>query len=198
MQHYPRPLVRTPRTAALLAGLGAAADPYAQAALIPTLGMYALPYATTWPELSRQLAQIYQDKAADIPWLPSNWLGSVMSLHGKNGQILVPAVANVSAAGGIPWIKSSEQREWWDEFHDLANGAVVKYAANQAAQGKVELDRLYANAEFWNTGFGATMIDIQQNAYAVADGVKSFAKSPGTYLAIGAVVLGGLFFLSKR
>ncbi len=172
-------------------------DDYSEAALVPTLGMYALPYASTWPELSDQLARMYQDRARDIAWLPSDWLELVLGLHGRNSEVLIPAPSNTSGVGAISFLKTPEQKAWWDDFAHRAEVIVSNYAAGQAALGRQQLDQLYADAAFWNTGVGASLIGFQQAAYSVADAAKAIASNPFKSIAtVAGLGIGILLLMS--
>ncbi len=195
MQHlFPRPTVVTPSTRALLAGLGAmGADPYNQLTLQPSLGCYALPYATNWPDLSNALAAIYRDKVAGIPWLPPGWIQNVMALHGQNGMILIPSPANSTPA--IPWLNTPEKKAWWQQFHNIANGAVMDYAGKKAAEGKIEMERAYSNAAFWDGAYKVASL-LAAPVTAVRDAAETYDKYGG-WIKKGAVVgLAGLVGLA--
>jgi hypothetical protein len=193
-----------------------AAD-YTEQALIPTLGMYALPYANVYPELVTQLAQLYIGQVAGVPWIPQGWLGEVLALHGRLGFILVPAPSGPgpgrTGAEPIPWLMNAQQRAWWDAFAAKANGVISAYAAKDAAKGAVLLKQLYDNASFWNSAYQvantlAAPVQIVQNAAAplasaartVANAGVAISKSPTAVVAIaaGAGVLLLLLLLRRR
>lgn len=204
MQHlFTRPAVFTPSKSALLAGFGAfPIRPVLRK--IPTrgmrglgglgadynsIGMYTLPYATAWPDLAPQLARIYTDKASGIPWLPAGWLNQVLAVNGANGNVLVPLP--VAGANTVPFVQSADQKVWWNDFAAQVQAAVGQFAAQKQQDGQAALDALYANSDFWNTGFGATMIDIQQNIREGFDSATDVLKSPMKYVYIA----GGLLLL---
>jgi hypothetical protein len=192
--YFPRPSVvpqRITQRLAGMAGLGAANQN------IPGIAMYPMPYATVWPELADQLSRVYK-KTADIPWIPASWLPTVLSLNGKNGQILVPAPTTISGGLDVSWIQTPEQKAWWNDFNKRANSIIVLYAAQKQEEGRAELERLYADADFWNTGFGATLIDIQDNLRTAGKNILDPLANPGKYLAIGGVVLAALLVLKFK
>lgn len=119
-----------------------------QDALIRTLGMYPLMYATVWPDLSDSLARMYRDYAAKLPFLPKGWLDTVLSIHGKEGWILVPAPAKVNGQP-VPLVAGNvNNAAVWQKFSDDIRSAVNKYAAGKAAEGRIEMDK--ANSEaYW-------------------------------------------------
>jgi hypothetical protein len=153
--------------------------------------MYALPYATTWPELSAQLLNLYDERASPIPWLPPMWIDYVHSLHGAEGQVLVPAPANVTP--GIPWLDTPEKKAWWNDFAARATAIVTRYAAKQADAGRGELAKLYADSAFWNRAY--------QIAYVLATpvrGAQAVYNNPLTSAAIvGAVVIAAMLLRRK-
>lgn len=186
-----------------------AAD-YTEQALIPTLGMYALPYADTYPDLVTQLAQLYIAQVASVPWIPQGWLGEVLSLHGRLGYVLVPAPSGPgpgrTGAEPIPWLRTPQQKAWWDAFARAANGVISAYAAKDAAKGATMLKQLYDNSSFWNSAYNiastlAAPVTIVQNAAApigkaistVANAGVALSKSPTAVIAIAGV--GALFVL---
>lgn len=194
MQHlFPRPNVITPSTRALLAGVGGlGADPYNPMTLQPALGCYSLQYATVWPDLANQLTAIYRDKVGGIPWLPAGWLQNVMALHNQNGMILIPSPANSTPA--IPWLNTPEKKAWWQAFHQIANKAVMDYAAKKAADGKIEMERAYSNAAFWDSAYKVASL-LAAPVTAVRDAAETYSKYGGlikTGAVVGLVGLVGL------
>jgi hypothetical protein len=173
-----------------LGALGDNPPPYDQASLIPTLGMYALPYATVWPDLAVQLGALYKDQLQFMPWLPSGWYDNVMALHGQNGYVLIPGPAIYNGAP-LPFLQTQDQINFWAGLNQAAASIISQYAAGQQAAGAAQLQQLYANAAFWNTGFGATMINAQQAAYNVADAAGNVVKAAGN-VAKGAGSIFGL------
>jgi hypothetical protein len=193
--YFPRPTVLPRRITTKLAGMGSlGAGSYD----IPGIAMYPMPYATVWPELATQLAELYK-KAANIPWIPSTWLPTVLSLNGKNGQILVPAPTTISGdLVGVSWIQSAEQKAWWNDFNKRANAVISAYAAQKQEEGRAELERLYADAEFWNTGFGATLIDAQANLREAGKNIVGAVANPMKYVMIGGAILGALYLAKAK
>lgn len=184
---------------------------YSEATLIPTYGMYALPYATTYPDLATQLTQLYQERAAQIDWLPPGWLDGVMSLHNQNGEILVPASGTVQPP--IPWLYTSDQIQWWTDFNTRANAIIQAYAADQSAQGAILLAQLYADSAFWNEAYAiatflATPVTVATDlastatsiASAAASATRTLASNPitSTLLVLGLAGAGVWWFARKR
>lgn len=180
-------------------------DLYSQNFTVPTLGMYTLQYGKTWPELATLLSKLYADKVASMPWLPQNWLATVSALHnGPNGEIMVPAPTSATYSGGkgIPWLDTPEKRQWWDALANTARSIITKYADKKAAEGRIELEKAYAAADFWNVGMGMRIINAAQvlaapvtAAQAVAKGVTSYPKATIAVVAVGgALVLGFLWW----
>ena len=161
-----------------LGQLGDNPPPYDQATLIPAYGMYALPYATVWPDLATQLGQLYQSQLQFMPWLPAGWLDGVMALHGQNGYILVPGPA-IYMGQPLPFLTTPDQIAFWTSLNQQAAAIISQYAAGQQAAGAAQLQALYANSAFWNTGFGASLITAQQSAYNVADAAGNVVTAAG-------------------
>lgn len=160
-----------------------------------------------WPEVKDLAAKIYGDRVAGLPWVPSGWLTEVRALQLANPQDVVrpsPAVL----VSGLPypdapaWIDSTEKRQVWQDLFQAFNEALGAYAADKAAAGRAELNRLWAAAAFWDFAYRAAVAirDAPANLVAtVADGVGSafwssvsrLARSPGVWF-LGAVALGFL------
>lgn len=174
---------------------------YSEAALVPSLGMYAEPYATVWPDLSAQLAQLYTDQTSNMPWLPAGWLDQVLALHGQNGNILVPAPA-IYMGKALPFLQTQDAIDFWNTFNQRAASVISQYAADQQAQGAAELQQLYDDAAFWNEGFGASMIAAQQNLRAaggaIADGAKALTTPIGMTTVLAGLGLVAFLVLRKR
>lgn len=183
-----------------------ATDPFSpanQPNLVRELGVYSLPYASTWPVLRDILARIYRERAGAIDWLPPNWLTRVMLMHGqKDGQgnavVLIPASAKVTPA--ISFLDTPAKRAWWDEFSMRANDAVVMYAAQKAAEGRVQLDKLYADTRFWDHAINLAQF-LAAPVTAAGAVLRNPWKSFGVVAAVGAAVVYFLYvrpFLSSR
>lgn len=168
---------------------------YTEQQLIPTLGMYALPYATTWPELSDQLRSLYIARAASIAWLPQDWLGEVLALHGSLGNVLIPAPSTVRP--GIPWLRTPQQRAWWDDLAARAQGIVTAYAAGKAAEGRVQLEKLYADSAFWNKAYDIAVVLATPVTVAAAGARFANSNPLTTLLGIGAI-LAAILVLRRR
>lgn len=155
------------------------------------LGVWISPgLGQAYPELRDGIMmRVFGDRVASVPWVPQNWLASVRALQANNPTGLVrigPAKllgSAVRAPDAPSFADTQAKLDWWQSLFDASNAAVGKYAAQQQAAGKAELDKLYANAAFWNTGLGATAItvattirDLPKNAVgAVLDGAGSVA-----------------------
>ena len=161
---------------------------FSQANLIPRFGMYALPYATVYPDLAAQLAALYRDRAGQIPWLPAGWLAGVLSYHAdESGNVLVPAM---SVGIATDWLDTPDKRLWWGQFTARANAVIVRYAAAQAAAGRRELDRLYAASEFWDTAYR-----IAYTLSAPVRGLQAVVKNPWSFGALALAAVGAWLLL---
>ncbi len=149
----------------------ALSNAYLQTVLGPQFGMY-MPgtYGDRWPMLVLQLKAIYRKRVAGIPWIPSNWLATVESLLGHDSQIITP----LSSRGAkIGFLDTQEKRDWWDRFAADVNTAVSQYAADQQAAGAANLERLEANAVFWDRAY-----NIAQALAAPINGLAFLWSSP--------------------
>ena len=120
------------------------------------LGMVILQYGDRWPELRDILEKIYVEKAADIPWFPSGWLARVQALHGFDSMLLLPSTSRNSPA--ISFLDTPAKKQWWDEFHDIANKALLAYADGQAAAGRKIVDAANADAAFWDRAYRIAVV----------------------------------------
>lgn len=143
-------------------------------------------------ELKRILQRLYGERVAGVQWIPRDWLARQRKLQDANPTALVrigPAtlIGGARAAEAPEFADTPAKLRWWQELFDLANAAVAKYSAGQAAAGKAELDRLYADAEFWNTGVGAGLIATQQTLRNLPE---TIAEKTGD---VADKVVGGVF-----
>lgn len=142
-----------------------------QSAIIEKLGMYPLQYATVWPELSQQLAAMYANHTSKLPFLPPNWLNDVMTIHGKEGWILVPAPAKVNGQV-VPLARgSAANADVWQKFSDDARNAVNKYAAGKAAEGRIEMARVNSEAYWANLRYNLAKV-LATPVTVVSDAAK--------------------------
>ena len=178
---------------------------YSIATLVPAYGMYSEPYATVYPDLSDQLGQIYTDKASQINWLPANWLTNVMALHGQNGMVLIPAPAGVTPP--IPWLDSQNKIEWWNQFNQTAEQAIIAYSTNQSAQGAVLMQQAYDNAAFWDEAYNIATVaalpvtvarNVAAGVAAIGAGVNKLGGATTTALILGGVGLLVVGYIALR
>lgn len=148
-------------------------------------GLYVTPgTAGAYPELKRIVGDIAADRVAQWPWVPSSWIGTYRNLQAGNPLDLVkPAPAR----GIIPaFCNSPEKVALWNQLAAKVEAAVALYAKGQADAGAVEMQRLYADVDFWNEGFGAKLI-------AAATAVRDLpANAVGAVLDGAGTVAGGL------
>lgn len=174
---------------------------YSEAALKPSLGMFALPYANVpdgaGPDLSDKLLSLYRAKVAAIPWLPDMWLDGVTSLHGQNGFVLMPAPA--SQGMPIPWADTADKRAVWDQLAAKVAAIVTGWGADLASRGQAELRTAYSNAVFWNNAYriGYVLSTPVRVAERVADAVDTVTSSPARVIGLVGV-LAGLYFFTRR
>jgi len=123
---------------------------------VSQLGMMILPYGDRWPELRDILGKIYAERAADIPWLPPGWLARVQALHGTNSMLLLPSTSLNTPP--VSFLKTPDQKAWWDDFHTRANNALTAYANNQAAAGWKIVADANADAVFWDRAYNLAVV----------------------------------------
>jgi hypothetical protein len=178
-----------------------AAD-FDQSRLVPLTGMTANPAAAAFPELVDILASIYADKVSRLPWVPSGWWATVQQYHGQemNGvrQVLVPAFTMLDdgspTRGPVaPWLDTPEKRKAWNDLATVARRSVMSYVDKQLVAGRLTLQQLYADADFW--GFLGGLAERAQRALSTARDALTGAAlgSMPLLLMVGAA----LFFLSR-
>ena len=155
-------------------------------------GMYALPYATAFPDLTAKLGALYRERVADVPWLPDGWLSRVGVLNGSDGSILFPA-----PSPSAPWLDTPAKRAWWREFSAVTAAAGTAYAAGKADQGRALIAKADANLAFWTRAHEiatvlAMPVTIVQGA---GSGLLSLSRA-GALVPI-ALGLAGLFLWMK-
>ncbi len=132
----------------------------------PGLGM-------AYPELKTRLLELYRDKVSRLDFVPAGWFALVKKLQDSMPNDLVriapSQLANGSPIENMPeWTNSSPRvNNAWQSLFNATNEAVVQFAQQQQSKGKAELDRLYANARFWDTAYKvgqATGVVGAQNA----------------------------------
>ncbi len=147
-----------------------------------TLGMQVQTgTARVYPELVTILNNIYRDKIAKLPFVPSDWLPKVLALQGSDdGLLLFPIKASRPFGLGINrdlpvWVQANYQT--WDTLADESQKALTSYMDGKIAEGQSTLNRLYANAAFWNAAY--------LSAKFVADIPTNVVKGAGT--AVGSI-----------
>lgn len=150
-----------------------------------TLGVWISPgLGQAWGGgLKAPLMDLYTARVGGLPWLPPGWLVQVRELQARFPDDLVriaPAYARLALNPDLPkWITVDNQRAGvWQEIAKATDAAVGKFAAGKQSEGKPELDRLNANAAFWN------------RAYNIAVTVRDFV--PNTVGFIGSNLWNGL------
>lgn len=164
----------------------------------PKLGMMAQGYADRWPDLSNRLLSLYHTQVADIPWLPSYWLGTVDALHGRESQILVPIT---SMGANIPWLDTPDKKAWWNDFAGRVAKVVGQYAASQQAAAQAQLTALENDAVFYDRAYR-----LASALAAPITGLQTLWANPGMVGVIlwggvglvAIVALRGMFTKSKR
>lgn len=135
-------------------------------------GVYLLPgLGTGYPELKALELKLLTERVGKIPWLPQGWLSSVQSLDKENpGAVVKIATSKAMKLDATSFLNTDEKIKFWDELAAASNSIQMKYAANQAAAGKAELDGLYARATFWNAAYNIAVAirDAPKNVIATA------------------------------
>ncbi len=128
--------------------------------LIQYYGVMTQLYGNAWPELKSIMMTIYRDKVSKVPWLPSDWLEMIENLNDVSGNVVVvvPSTANYAGGVGPSFLDTVDKKVWWDQLASAASSAVQKYASGKAADGKKQLDQLYASSDFWSRAYDWAVI----------------------------------------
>jgi len=154
--------------------------------------------AGAWPELRGNVDRIFAQRMAKLPWLPSDWLDMVRKLQAErpadlvtlapsrrpktdaSGRVVDP---NGPPAADVPlFLDGADKLDAWQRMYFDLNAARSAYAAARAAEGRAELDRLYANAAFWDASYKIAVFvrDAPANVVkGIGSGVVGFV---GTFL----------------
>lgn len=172
-------------------------DPYSDDNLIPNYGMVAHPYADVWPDLTAALAELYENKLGNLPWLPRDWKASVSWLHGDEGKLLVPVSSLASAAGGkkAKFLDTPEKRRIWDELTAEIDAVRVAFADKERQKGMRIMAAANANAAFWNNAYriasvAALPATVTKGAFEAAADVAEVVNRSQKMIG-GALLLGG-------
>lgn len=128
-----------------------------------TLGVYIQPgIGTAYPELNKLLQAFFKSKVSTIPWLPAGWMDSQAGLQASYAGDQVRIAPVFKGDGSISplapsWLDTPEKRQFWQELFKRSNEIVTAYAAGEAAKGKVLLDKLYAEAAFWDRAYNVAV-----------------------------------------
>jgi hypothetical protein len=129
-----------------------------------TLGVVPNPIGGTWPELTDKLLALYKDRVAQLAFVPSDWFDGVQALAKSAGApvAITPYFVNgnlkpTSGANAMPaWIVGDPAAaQAWNEIAKLAHAAVASYTEGKIEEGRAELDKAYADVEFWTNLYNA-------------------------------------------
>jgi len=171
-----------------------------------TLGVWIQPgLGSAWPNLRQTIYKLYLEKVQPLPFVPREWYTKVMSLQsGDDGALIKIAPVFMKDGSLTEWGKNTsfldteEKRKTWDDLSKQVNEIVIAYARNESAKGKVLLDKLYADAAFWDRAYRVTK--------AIADAPKTVVKATGEFASDIAwtglkaflpalLIVGGLFII---
>lgn len=155
----------------------AISTPSKEAALRKAFGIYLQPgLGVAWEgKLKSEMDKLFVTRMAEIPWLPAGWLGNVRDVQSRYPDDLVriaPSMGSIHENPETPdWILADPAKvAAWQVIAKASDNVIVAFAAGKQAEGKAELDRLYANAEFWN------------KAYNLAVGIRDAVPNAGGWI----------------
>lgn len=167
-------------------------------------GIYLSPgIGEAYPELNTKLLTFFRDRVAKIPWLPAGWYDAVAGIQanfpGSQARIAPALLASGAVNPQAPdWLDSADKRQYWQELFAESNKIVTAYAAGKADEGRIELDRLYANSAFWDRAYNiaVTIRDTPENIVKAAgkvatgiawEGIKGFIV-PAVLVAVVFII----------
>lgn len=164
-------------------------------------GVYSLPYGVVpeYRDLVYQLATLYRDRVAELPWIPKEWDAVVMPA--MNGQqpfyMIAPSTANYPIGGGklgygAKFLDTPEKKKVWDEIAATASKIQQDYAKGQVEAGRREMKEAYDNVQFWNSAVNIANLAASP-VNTLVDVSEFYAKYRG--LISAAVVIGGAALL---
>ncbi len=133
----------------------------AEAGARKAYGIYVSPgLGGIWEgRLKTEMDRLFVTRMASIPWLPAGWLAGVRDLQSRYPDDLV----RIAPAMGRSLIPNPESPDWllqdqaridaWQVIAKASDNAIIQVAAGKQAEGKAELDQLYANAAFWDRAY---------------------------------------------
>lgn len=167
-------------------------------------GVYIQPgIGEAYPELNTKLQNFYRDKVSKIPWIPPGWYDAVSGMQANfpGSQVrIAPALMATGAVNKLApdWLDSDAKRQYWQELFTEASSIVQKYAAGKAEEGRAELDRLYANAAFWDRAYNIAVAirDAPANVVKAAGEVATGIAWEGLKgFIVPAIIIGVVFIL---
>ena len=170
--------------------------------LLKKYGVYTQPYGTVWPELTAALTKLYQNRLANVPWLPRDWVNVILgSVHGRNGNIatIAPSTANYNGGRGADFLDTPEKKQWWDELAAATSKAIMAFAAKKSAEGQIELQAAYDDIAFWDSAYKiANFLAAPVNALrSAADTYNKYQGFFNPVIVIG-VGLVGLYVFTRK
>lgn len=140
-----------------------------------------------WPELGRLIDRLFEDRVSRLPWVPKSWLQAVREVQAANPQDLIRLAPGRDKLGrrqeGAPSFADDDAKlDVWVEIWKAQQKATEAYAAKQVEVGRREIDRLVANAAFWDAAY--TIADTAKNlpANIVKATGRGAAEFVGTFL----------------
>lgn len=146
-----------------------------------TVGMWISPgIGNAYPELISLLDTLYHDRVAKLPWVPMDWYAKVSAVQNADRTNLVrplPALGAGSALlSNVPdWIKDQPRREAWQAIVDRSNEIIGNYAKGQADLARPQLEKLYADAAFWNSPMMVAASNVQEALIAAPSAIGGAA-----------------------
>lgn len=146
-----------------------------------SVGMWISPgLGNAYPELIVLLDRLYRDRVATLPWVPGSWYDQVQKLQNADRTNLIrptPAVAYGRNLPNVPdWIAADQaRRDAWQQIVDKSNQIISQYAAGQAEAARPELERLYADAAFWNSPLMRAASAVQETLIAAPTAIGNAA-----------------------
>lgn len=169
-----------------------------------SLGVYITQgLGSAYPELKRLSAQLFAERVAKIPWLPESWLGDVNALQARFPADLVriapSRVLLVKSPMAPAWLDSPAKVDAWQELFTAHSAIVANFARGEVDKGRAELERVNADAEFWDRLYriAVSVRDAVPNAVGgiVSNFIRGIGWKWGAIIVIGGI---GAVYLYRK
>lgn len=157
-----------------------------------------------WAPLRQDLRVMVMDRLRKLPWVPSSVIANVLTIpESQHGGMLLPIPIATTTPAGNPsplrpaWLDTNEKRMVWDEIASRFKQAEMAFNANQVAQGRLIMERAYADTRFWDRAIAVAQF-LSTPVRVVEQAATGFLGSNVFKVGLIIAVVYGAFVVSKR